>query len=55
MDQKNRNAYKRWWRNRRNYYKAHVDVVEATRRLDRSRRLMYRAEEEILAGQDMTK
>jgi len=47
MSQKNRNAYKRYWRNRRNMIRAHREMVEAAAKLARSRTLMYEAQNEM--------
>jgi hypothetical protein len=46
-DQKQRNAYKRFWRNRRNYYKAVDAIYELDQQADRSLDLMLKAQDEM--------
>lgn len=54
-DQKQRNAYKRYWRNRRNYYKAVYEMDRWDKRADRSLELMFKARDDMMfkAREDM--
>ena len=48
-DEKSRNAYKRFWRNRKNFYKNWEARINATMAMNRSQELMMKAEQDMIA------
>ena len=50
-DEKSRNAYKRYWRNRKNFYKNWEARVDATMAMNRSQKLMMQAEQDMITTQ----
>ena len=54
-DEKSRNAYKRFWRNRKNYLKHWDERLAATAAMNRSLHLMVQADKDIIAQNNSTK
>ena len=54
-DEKSRNAYKRWWRNNKNYKKHWDERLKAADGMNRSLKLMIQAEQDIIAQNNSTK
>lgn len=51
-DQKHRNAYKRWWRNQKNYDRHMQAAAEALGRAGRSKLRMYSAFSDMIEDED---